>query len=123
MENQSPEIIVSGIHLDLTPSLKTHITDKAARLVRHEAHIVRLRVELECDSKVKKGPLFIAKAQLQLRGMTIAVSSDSEDMHKSIDLLMDRLDHALRRRHGQRKDKRNHPSATEFAGVAFPKAV
>src|SRR5437016_4939711 len=36
------EIIVSGIHLDLTPSLKTFVREKTERLFRHEERIVRL---------------------------------------------------------------------------------
>src|SRR6266498_1826797 len=36
------EIIVSGIHLELTPSLKTFVREKADRLFRHEERIVRM---------------------------------------------------------------------------------
>src|SRR3954453_5342207 len=43
------EVIVSGINLELTPSLKTFVREKAPRLLRHEEPIVRIRVELECD--------------------------------------------------------------------------
>src|SRR5512140_2406740 len=41
------ELIVSGIHLELTPSLKTFVREKAERLFRHQERIVRIRVELE----------------------------------------------------------------------------
>ena len=44
-------------------------------------------------------------------------------MHKSIDLLVDVLDQALRKRHGQQKDKRNHPHSVELADVSLPKAI
>src|SRR5271157_3903916 len=40
------EVIVSGIHLDLTPSLKFYVNEKVGRLFRHEERIVRVRVEL-----------------------------------------------------------------------------
>jgi putative sigma-54 modulation protein len=50
-QNSSPELIVSGIHLELTPSLKTFVREKVERLFRHEERIVRMRVELECDPK------------------------------------------------------------------------
>jgi len=43
------EIIVSGIHLELTQSLKTFVHEKAERLFRHEERMGRIRVELECD--------------------------------------------------------------------------
>src|SRR5881397_2204951 len=49
------EIIVSGIHLELTPSLKTFVREKAERLFRHEERMGRIRVELECDRNAAVG--------------------------------------------------------------------
>lgn len=121
--NHPREVIVSGIHLELTPSLKTYVREKLERLFRHENHIVRIRVELECDRKHDREHKFIAKAHVELRGPNINAAVDSEDMHKSIDLLVDKLDQSVRKRHGQQKDKRNHPHAVEWQDVALPKAV
>ena len=58
------ELIVSGIHLDLTPSLKTYVQEKAERLFRHEDRIVRIRVELELDSKENVSSRFKAKGHI-----------------------------------------------------------
>lgn len=116
------EVIVSGIHLELTPSLKQYVVEKAARLFRHEEHIVRIRVELECDRQHEKEHKFVAKAHVEIRGPNINCSADSEEMHKSVDLLVDKIDQALRRRHGQHKDKRNHPRGVEWDDVSLPKA-
>lgn len=117
------EVIVTGIHLELTPSLKNYVKDKCERLFRHEGHIVRIRVELECDRKHDREHNFVAKAHVELRGPNINCSAASEEMHKSIDLLIDKVDHVLHKRHGQHKDKRNHPHAIEFDGVDLPKAM
>jgi putative sigma-54 modulation protein len=121
--NNPREIIVSGIHLELTPSLKTYVREKLDRLFRHDEHIVRIRVELECDRKHDVAHKFVAKAHVQLRGPDLNASSDSEEMHKSIDLLVDKVDQMLRRRHGQHKERRNHPHAVEWDDVSLPKAV
>jgi putative sigma-54 modulation protein len=121
--NASHEIIVSGIHLDLTPSLKFYVREKMERLFRHEERIVRIKVELECDRKHDREHKFIAKARVQLRGPDINAAVSSEDCHKSIDLLVDKLDQSIRKRHGLAKDKRNHPHAVEWNDVAFPKAI
>jgi putative sigma-54 modulation protein len=121
--NHPRDVIVSGIHLELTPSLKQYVREKAERLFRHENHIVRIRVELECDSKHDRNHMFIAKAQVELRGPNINCSVESEEMHKSIDLLIDKIDCNLRKRHGQHKDKRNHPHSIEWDDVSLPKAV
>ena len=121
--NSSREVIVTGIHLDLTQSLKAYVLEKVERLYRHEAHIVRIRVELECDRKHDHAHKFVAKVHVELRGPNINCTVESEEMHKSIDLLIDKVDHVLHKRHGQHKDKRNHPHAVEFDGVELPKAI
>ncbi len=121
--NHPREVIVTGIHLELTPSLKNYVREKFERLFRHEMHIVRIRVELECDRKHDREHKFGAKAHLELRGPNINGTAESEEMHKSIDLLVDRLDQALRKRHGHYKEKRNHPHNVEWSDVALPKAI
>lgn len=121
--NHPREVIVTGIHLELTPSLKTYVREKMERLFRHETHIVRIRVDLECDRKHDVDHKFIAKAQIEIRGPNIVCTADSEEMHKSIDLLVDKLDQAVRKRHGHQKDKRNHPHGVEWSDVSLPKAI
>lgn len=121
--NPSHEVIISGIHLDLTPSLKFYVHEKMERLFRHDERIVRIRVDLECDSKHDKLHKFIAKATLQVRGPDIVATAVSEECHKSVDLLVDKLDHILHKRHGIAKDKRNHPHAVEWDDVTLPKAM
>lgn len=121
--HSAPDVIVSGIHLDLTPSLKFYVREKLQRVFRHDGHIVRAKVELECDRKHDHQHKFIAKAHLQVRGPDINATVSSEDCHKSIDLMVDKLDQALRRRHGLAKDKRNHPHAIEWGDVSLPKAI
>jgi putative sigma-54 modulation protein len=121
--NGSHEIIVTGIHLELTPSLKFYVREKMERLFRHESHIVRVKVELECDRQHIRDDKFIAKGHIQLRGPDINATVCCEDCHKSIDLLVDKLDQSLRKRHGLAKDKRNHPRAVEWQDVTLPKAI
>ena len=66
--NYPHDVIVSGIHLELTEGLKAHVREKMERLFRHESHIVRLKVELECDRKHDHEHQFIAKGHIILHG-------------------------------------------------------
>lgn len=115
------EIIVAGIHLELTPSLKTFVQEKAARLFRHEDRIVRLRFELECDPQ--QIARFTAKGHVVIQGPDLNAAVTSEDCHKAVSLLIDKLDRMLERRAQLRQQKRKHPHAVEFMGVELPKAV
>lgn len=116
------ELIVSGIHLELTPSLKAFVREKADRLFRHEEHIVRLRVELEYDPKEDVAARFKAKGHITIHGPAMNAVVEADECHKAISLLTDKLDRMLRRRSRMFKVKRKHPHAVEF-DVALPKAI
>ena len=118
----TPEVIVSGIHLDLTPSLKFYVNEKVGRLLRHEERIVRIRVELVFDGKNDVTNPFVAKGHVIIHGPDMNCSVASDECHKSVDLLVDRLDRMLRRRSRLFKVKRNHPHAVELATL-LPKTA
>jgi putative sigma-54 modulation protein len=101
------EVIVSGIHLELTPSLKTFVHEKAGRLFRHEERIVRLRVELECDRNGAVGMQFTAKGHIQIHGPDMNASVQADECHKAISMLVDKLDRMLQRRHQLNRVRRH----------------
>jgi putative sigma-54 modulation protein len=115
MNNQNPhELIVSGIHLELTPSLKTFVREKAERLFRHGERIVRIRVELECDRNPAVGRQFKAKGHIAINGPDLNATVASDDCHIAVSLLIDKLDRMLSRRHQLLRVKRNHPHPVEL---------
>jgi putative sigma-54 modulation protein len=101
------ELIVSGIHLELTPSLKTFVQEKTERLFRHEERIVRIRVELECDPKETVSARFKAKGHIAIYGPDMNAAVESDECHKAVALLVDKLDRMLRRRSRLMKVKRH----------------
>jgi putative sigma-54 modulation protein len=121
-QNSHHEVIVSGIHLELTPSLKIFVHEKVGRLFRHEERIVRLRVELECDSKEAVANRFKAKGHVMIHGPDMNAVVEADECHKAVALLVDKLDRMLGRRAQMHRVKRNHPHAVDL-DVALPKAV
>ena len=121
-DSPAAHLIVRGVHLDLTDALRTAAAEKTARLLRHNDHIIRLRVDLELDKTASATGQFIAKGHIEISGPDLIASVASDDAYKSLDLLVDKLDGLLRRRHGLHKDKRNHPEAVELETV-LPKVV
>ena len=119
----SHDLIISGIHLELTEALKNTVHLKMERLFKHETRIIRLRIELEhAGSKNHMGE-FVAKGHIDLSGPEIIVSVPSEDLYKSIDLLVDKLDRKLRRRSRLLKVKRHHPHEIEIPTACLPKII
>jgi putative sigma-54 modulation protein len=119
-EDLAAKLIIRGIHLDLTDALRNIVTQKAERLLRHNEHLIRIRIDLEHDKTRGSADQFIAKGHLEIGGPDLLASVATEDCYKSIDLLMDKLDRLIRRRHQRFKDKRNHPHAVELTD-ALPK--
>lgn len=106
-DNRANELIVSGIHMDLTPSIKTFVHDKTERLFRHEEQIVRIRVEIEFDQKQDPEHRFTAKGHIEINGPDMNASVTTNEAHKAVALVTDKLDRMLRRRSRYFKVKRH----------------
>ena len=86
------EVILKGVHLDLTESLKSIANEKVSRLFRHEERIVRIRVELEYDKTGSRDKEFLAKGHIEIQGPSLNATVASDDCLKSLDQLVDKLD-------------------------------
>ena len=106
-DSPAARVLVRGIHLVLTPALQEAARHKAEHLLRHEDHIVRIRLDLELDRTRGAKDVFIAKGRIEIRGPDLIAQVHSEDAYKSLDLLGDKLDELLRRRHQKRINTRN----------------
>jgi putative sigma-54 modulation protein len=118
----SDTIRISGLNLELTEPLKEHVKGKLAKVLKHNERIIRINVELEYRPSRKHVKEYVAKAQVELRGPSIIVSVESDDLYKSIDALGEKLTRQVRRRHRLVKEKRNHPHDVELP-VELPKAA
>jgi putative sigma-54 modulation protein len=99
--------LIRGIHLELTDALRQAALFKASRLLRHHQRIIRVRIDLEHDQTHPTAHAFIASGRLEVSGADVVASASSENAYKSIDLLVDKLDELLRRRHQKRINTRN----------------
>ena len=114
-QNNHHELIVSGIHLELTPSLKTFVKEKVERLFRHEERIIRLRVELECDPKEAVATRFKAKGHVVIQGPDMNATVEADECHKAVALLVDKLDRMLGRRAQLFRSRRHRTGVIEGA--------
>ena len=112
-------LILSGLHLNLTDSLKRIVSEKMEKIFKHEEKIIRTRIELEHDSKSSSHENeFVAKGHLELKGATITISSASDSIFKAIDELVEKLDRGLRRRSRLRRVKRKQVSLQDLPEAA-----
>lgn len=101
------DVIISGLHMDLTPAIKNMVHEKVEKLFKHEDKIIRLQIELEyCTRHNSQKDRYLAKGHIEIRRKPIVVSTISDDLYKSIDELVLKLDRQLRRRARMRTVRR-----------------
>ena len=103
------DVIISANHFDLTEAIKNIVHQKVEKLFQHENRIIRLRVELEERHNSKSPDEFIARGMLERRGPSIVVSESTEDLYKSIDQMVAKVDRQLRRSSRLDRVKRKQP--------------
>jgi putative sigma-54 modulation protein len=110
----NPDVIITGRHIDLTDSLKHIVHEKAEKLFNHDDQIIRFRVELEYNQNVTNLKEFIAKGHIEMRGPGLNVTAETEDLYKSVDEMVNKLDRMLRRKHRLSKVKRKDTQSVEI---------
>ena len=113
------DVIISGRHLELTESIKNMVYHKVEKLFKHEDQIIRLRVELQEDPSDKE-VCFTAKGHIEIKGDPLIVTDSSNDLYKSIDLMVEKLDRKIRQRSRLEKVKRKKISQVEIP-ASLPK--
>ena len=116
----SSKLILQAVHVELTEAMENAMRDKLAVLLRHNDYIVRVSVRLQRDQTLGNEHHYTATGQIEIGGPDLIASADGKDAYEVIDILVDKLDRQLERRHGKRKGRRNHPRASEL-DVDLPK--
>jgi putative sigma-54 modulation protein len=118
------KVIISGLHMNLTDALKAIVLDKSARLFKHEDSIIRVRFELELiNCSTTHQNQYVAKGHVEMHGPPIVIAESSNDLYKSIDRLVDKLDRGLRRRSRLQRVKRKQVSLYDTIAVGQPTIV
>jgi len=94
------EIQITGQHIEITQVLRDFINKKFNRLQKHSDRITSIHVVLAVN-KLQQ----IAEAKVHAPGSEVYASAESEDMYKTIDLLIDKLVGQLDKQKGKRESK------------------
>ena len=109
------EVIITGVHMDLTDAIKEKVHDKSGRLLKHEGTIISIKYELEYHNlKGNSREEFIATGHIDINGPNIIASVTSDNLYKSIDQLVEKLDRQLRRRSRKSNTKRKSNNGVDI---------
>ena len=78
---------ITGIRLEVTPTLHDYVTSKLGRITRHVDHLIDVAVTLTVDKLEQK-----VAVDVHLRGKNIHVEANNLDMYAAIDAVADKLD-------------------------------
>jgi putative sigma-54 modulation protein len=81
------QISITGQHMDVTPALHDHVSDKIEKIVRHFDHVTNTHVVLNVEKT-----RHMAEATINAKGATIHASSTADDMYAAIDSMIGKLD-------------------------------
>ena len=109
------KLIMAGNHIDLTPAIKSIIKEKSEKLFNHNENIIRMRVEVAYDQhQSTHNKEYIAKGHLVVKGNDHIAVVASNDLYKSIDQMVLKLDRMIRRRSRTLKTKRRSTNDLNF---------
>jgi ribosomal subunit interface protein len=111
------KILIAGHHFTMSDATHADIEGMAEKLLRHHAHIVRVRVEAEFSALRSGEQVYTVKGIVELRGPDLAASATTDNLYKSAHAVVDKLERMLNERMHRIEDKRHHPHGVEIPSV------
>jgi putative sigma-54 modulation protein len=111
------DIQITGRHTSVTDAMKRQANEKLGKLERHNDMLTRAEIVMniegerhlvECIAHTKVGGRVVGKAE-------------HSDMYAAIDLLLDKMDHQLKKQKEKVKGERKH-ARTKASGEGAPAA-
>lgn len=99
------KIEISGQHVTITDGLRSHITEKLSRIVKHNETITRVHCALVVANHQYK-----AELKVHILGKDLFASfTSNDDMYVAIDAAINKMDHQLVKQKEKRKYHRQEP--------------
>ncbi|MEX0959665.1 MAG: ribosome-associated translation inhibitor RaiA [Burkholderiales bacterium] len=96
---------VSGHHLEITPAIRSYVTEKLSRVTRHFDHVIDVNVILSVSKLDQK-----VEANVHVSGKDLFCECTDPDMYAAIDGLVDKLDRQILKHKEKLADRSNHES-------------
>lgn len=100
-------LTISGHHLEVTPALRSYVTTKLDRIIRHFDQVVDVKVLLTVENQKEKERRQRAECSIHVKGNEMFAESAHEDLYAAVDELVDKLDRQVVR-HKDRIQNHHH---------------
>ena len=102
-------LTISGQHLEVTPAMRSYVTTKLDRVIRHFDQVVDVKVRLTVDNQKEKQRRQRAECNIHVKGNDLFAESAHEDLYAAVDDLVDKLDRQVGK-HKTRLQDHHHDS-------------
>ena len=89
-------LTISGHHLEITPALRSYVTNKLDRITRHFDQVVDVKVLMTVEKQKEKERRQRAECTIRVKGSDLFAESAHEDLYAAVDELVDKLDRQVR---------------------------
>jgi putative sigma-54 modulation protein len=100
-------LTISGHHLEVTPALRSYVTVKLDRIMRHFDQVVDVKVLLTVEKQKEKERRQRAECNIHVKGSDMFAESSHQDLYAAVDELVDKLDRQVVR-HKDRVQNHHH---------------
>ena len=104
-------LTISGHHLEVTPALRSYVTNKLDRISRHFDQVVDIKVLLSIEKQREKDLRQRAECNIHVKGNDLFAESSHADLYAAVDDLVDKLDRQVNRH--KTKLQNHHFEATK----------
>lgn len=111
-------LTISGHHLDVTPALRTYVTDKLDRVTRHFDQLVDVKVLLTVEKQKEKEKRQRAECSIRVKGSDLFAECANEDLYAAVDGLVDKIDRQVVRHKDRLQDHHFDARRRELASLA-----
>jgi putative sigma-54 modulation protein len=110
IRRRAMNLTISGHHLEVTPALRSYVTQKLDRVIRHFDQVVDVKVLLTVEKQKEKEKRQRAECNIHVKGSDMFAESAHEDLYAAVDDLVDKLDRQVVR-HKDRLQDHHHATA------------
>jgi len=98
------EVVVTARNCDISDRYRDHVSEKLSRLEKHDHRIIRINVEVDCESNPRqhKGAVRVELTAFS-KGPVIRAEASAEDKMGALDLAVDKMAAQMRRAADRRR--------------------
>jgi len=102
---------LTGRHLEITPAIRLHVTDKIAKIKNHFDSVMDVAVILSVDKLRQK-----AEGSVHLSGKNVFVECEDANLYVAIDNMIEKLDRQIIK-HKEKYAVRRHDDSGKHAAA------